>query len=79
MTWTRDLDADERDAAELTAGLIDRQRVDLTTVCRAAKALPEYIAHVRELETEVKRLHGLLLGEGEVKHMTYSPENGCDV
>lgn len=62
MTWTRDLDADERDAAELTAGLIDRQRVDLTTVCRAAKALPEYIAHVRELETEVKRLHGLLLG-----------------
>ena len=38
-----------------------------------------YIARLREAWAEIERLRGLMLGEGEVKHMTYSPEKGCEV
>lgn len=43
------------------------------------RKLPAYIAKVREQEAEIERLRGLLLGEGVVKKMMYTPEDGIEV
>lgn len=52
-------------------------RIDARTEC--GQALPRAIREIERLRAELDRLHGLMLGEGEVKHMTYSPEKGCEV
>ena len=78
--WTRDVDADERSARELLFIADNPEYTPRPSEVRnAAEALPQYIARVRELTAEIERLRGLLLGDAEVKHMTYSPEKGCEI
>lgn len=45
----------------------------------ARNALPRLLDEIDWQRAEIDRLRGLLSGDAEVKHMTFSPEKGCEV
>lgn len=55
--WRRNLDADAAEAEALRTRMIALQPLGGEAVRHAVAILPQYIARVRELEAEVRRLN----------------------